>query len=163
MQIPDIKITGITFAEEQKGYPKARTNIVCSIYYEMAVHDTQYTELRVTGEAKNYPDALRDATHNLDWDVYLDASFTQDEINILKIAQQIFKDDEQDSWQRKTILAQRASVQMIPGLETNLVRELARQRLLERHQGSDASQFRISQLGLFIIESHAQFQAKGDD
>jgi hypothetical protein len=163
MQIPDIKITGITFAQEQKGYSKTHTNIVCSIHYEMSVHDTPYTELRVTGEAKNYPDALRDATCNLDWDVYLDASFTQDEISILKIAQQIFKDDQQGSWQRETILAQRASVQMIPGLETNLVRDLARQRLLECHHGDDASQFRISQLGLFIIESHAQFQAEGDD
>lgn len=155
MQKPAVKVTEITFAEEQKGYPTAKTNIVCTIYYEMTTEHTRYADLCVTGEAENYPEAARDALSNLDWDVYLDAIFTEDEVAILKVAQQIFEDDR--GWETENVLMQRAKIQMQPRVESNLVYMLAANHLLERHDEAYTTTFCISELGRFIVESQRQF------
>lgn len=121
--------------------------------------DETYDSLTVSGEGTRYEDSLRDAVDNIDWTIYLDANFDDDEIAILRAANLAYETDPQGAWMSEGQLAVQAQVNVMLSVESSPINLLASNRLLERVQMPYSSwQYRITDLGREMVSSHRQFK-----
>ncbi|MEO1666749.1 MAG: hypothetical protein AAFU54_19075 [Chloroflexota bacterium] len=154
MEKPTITITGITF-ESRPTFTSPHPVYVANIAYNQ--DDVSYA-LTVSGEGKTHPKALQDALNALNWAVALDAVFSDYEIKIIKAAHKLYVEGGASTWSMDTSIAALANVPIQASVETNPVRTLAGNGILRRYDGAVRTLFRLSDMGVYIIESHPQFK-----
>lgn len=158
MQKPDIKIYDVSMEVQDRSQSLA-TTIITTLTFSFRMGDETYDTLTVSGEGTRYEDSLRDAVDNIDWTIYLDAIFNDDEIAILRAASAAYEDDPQGAWMSEGQLAVRAQVNIPLSIESSPINLLANKRLLERVQMPYSSwQYRITDLGREMVTSHRQFK-----
>lgn len=158
MQKPEIKI--YDFSTEEKTQPVTKNpTIITILTFSLRLVDESYDKLTATGEATRYEDSLRDAINNMDWDTYLDAVFTAEEIAILRAANTAYNEDPQQAWMSEKQLATQAQVNIKLIVEDSPINLLAINRLLDRvHMPYTSWQYRITDLGREMVRTHRQFK-----
>jgi len=158
MQKPDITIYDIS-TDVQERPLSATTTIITTLTFSFCMGDETYDPLTVSGEGTRYEDSLRDAVDNIDWTIYLDANFDNDEIAILRAADIAYEADPQRAWMSEHQLTVQAQVNIPLSVESSPINQLASNHLLERVQMPYSSwQYRITDLGREMVASHHQFQ-----
>jgi len=153
MEKPNTTITSLNFSE-RRSFTASHTIYVAEITYQQS--DVDYA-LKASGEGKTHPDALQDALRAMTWDVALDSTFMTEEVQLLKAAYQTYVEHGDTTWYTEISLANLASVDLQPRLDSNPVRLLIKENLLLRHDEVARTLFRISDFGKYVVESHAQF------
>lgn len=153
MEKPNTTITSLNFSE-RRSFKASHTIYVAEITYQQS--DVDYA-LKATGEGRTHPDALQDALRAMSWDVVLDSTFMTEEVQLLKAAYQTYLEHGDTTWYTEISLANLASVDLQPHLDSNPVRLLIKENLLLRHDEVARTLFRISDFGKYVVESHAQF------
>ena len=158
MQKPDIKIYDVS-TDVQDHPQRATATIITTLTFSFRMGDETYDTLTVSGEGTRYEDSLRDAVDAIDWQIYLDVTFNDDEIAILRAANLAYEADTQSAWLSEEQLAAQAQVNVMLSVESSPINLLASNRLLERVQMSYAAwQYRITDLGREMVSSHRQFK-----
>lgn len=158
MQKPDIKIYDVS-TDVQDHPQRATATIITTLTFSFRMGDETYDTLTVSGEGTRYDDSLRDAVDAIDWTIYLDATFNDDEIAILHAAKLAYETDPQGAWLSEEQLAAQAQVNVMLSVESSPINLLASNRLLERVQMPYAAwQYRITDLGREMLSSHRQFK-----
>jgi len=163
MQKPEITI--YDFSTEEKIQPFTKnTSIITTLTFSLRLGDESYDKLTATGEAVRYEDSLRNAINNMDWDTYLDAVFTAEEIAILRAANTAYNEDSQQAWMSEAQLATRAQVNIKLSVEDSTINLLAVNRLLDRvHMPYPFWQYRITDLGREMVKTHRQFKSDSNE
>ena len=158
MQKPDIKIYDVS-TDVQDHPQRATATIITTLTFSFRMGDETYDTLTVSGEGTRYEDSLRDAVDAIDWTIYLDAIFDDDEIAILRAANLAYEADTQGAWMSESQLAGQAQVNVMLDIESSPINLLASNRLLERvHMPYAAWQYRITDLGREMVSLHRQFK-----
>ena len=158
MQKPEIIIYDVSTDVQERPHSATMT-IITTLTFSFRMGDEAYDTLTVSGEGTRYEDSLRDAVDNIDWTIYLDATFDDDEIAILRAANLAYEIDPQDAWMSEGQLAVQAQVKVMLSVESSPINLLASNRLLERVQMPYASRlYRITDLGREMVISHRQFK-----
>ena len=158
MQKPDITIYDVS-TDVQERPLSATTIIITTLTFSFRMGEETYDSLTVSGEGTRYEDSLRDAVDAIDWTIYLDAIFNDDEIAILRAANFAYEADTQGAWMSESQLAGQAQVNVMLSVESSPINLLASNRLLERvHMPYAAWQYRITDLGREMVRSHRQFK-----
>ena len=158
MQKPDITIYDVS-TDVQDHPQRATATIITTLTFSFRMGDETYDTLTVSGEGTRYDDSLRDAVDAIDWTIYLDATFNDDEIAILRAAKLAYETDPQSAWLSEGQLARQAQVNVMLNVESSPINLLASNRLLERvHMPYAAWQYRITDLGREMVRSHRQFK-----
>ena len=92
MQKPDITIYDVSTGVQERPL-SATTTIITTLTFSFRMGDETYDTLTVSGEGIRYEDSLRDAVDAIDWTIYLDAIFNDDEIAILRAANLAYEAD----------------------------------------------------------------------
>ena len=159
MQKPDITIYDVS-TDVQERPQSATTTIITTLTFSFRMGDETYDTLTVSGEGTRYEDSLRDAVDAIDWTIYLDALFDDDEIAILRAANLAYETDPQGAWMSESQLAAQAQVNVMLSVESSPINLLASNRLLERvHMPYGSWQYRITDLGREMVTSHRQFKS----
>jgi|GEM_PF-5204680 len=153
MEKPKTTITSLNFSQ-RIGLMSSYTVYIAELTYDQT--DVDYS-LKATGEGRTHPDALQDALRAMIWDAALDITFTEGEVQLLKVAHQTYLEHGETTWYTETTLANLAGVDLQPHLESNPVRLLASENLMMRHDEVARTLFRISDFGKYVVESHSQF------
>lgn len=158
MQKPDITIYDVS-TDVQERPLSATTTIITTLTFSFRMGEETYDSLTVSGEGTRYEDSLRDAVDAIDWTIYLDAIFNDDEIAILRAANLAYEADTQGAWMSESQLAGQAQVNVMLSVESSPINLLASNRLLERVQmPCTAWQYRITDLGREMVRSHRHFK-----
>lgn len=94
----------------------------------------------------------------MNWKIALDSIFTDEEVRLLKAAHKLYIKQGAGTWYMENVLAHLGHVDMQMRVESNPVRNLAKDGLLLQHTEDNRTLFRLSDLGQYIVESHPQFQ-----
>ena len=158
MQKPDITIYDVS-TEVRERLQSATTTIITTLTFSFRMGEETYDTLTVSGEGSRYEDSLRDAADNIDWTIYLDATFDDEEIAILRAANLAYEADLQGAWLSESQLAMQAQVKVALSVESSPINLLASNRLLERvHMPYGSWHYRITDLGREMVSSHRQFK-----
>ncbi len=159
MQKPDIKVYDVSTEVQERPQNTAST-IITTLTFSFRMGEETYDNLTVSGEGSRYEDSLRDAVDNIDWTIYLDATFDDDEIPILRAANLAYETEPHGAWMSESQLAVQAQVNVVLSVESSPINLLASNRLLERVQMPYAAwQYRITDLGCEMVTSHRQFKS----
>lgn len=158
MQKPEIKIYDVSTTVQERRQSATMT-IITTLTFSFRMGEETYDNLTVSGEGSRYEDSLRDAVDNIDWTIYLDATFDDDEIAILRAANLAYETEPHGAWMSESQLAVQAQVNVMLSVESSPINVLASNRLLERVQMPYASwQYCITDLGREMVTSHRQFK-----
>ena len=158
MEKPQITILSLHISE-RPNFVTRHPVYTAEITYSQS--DVDYS-LKVSGEGSTHPEALQDAVRAMNWDIALDSTFSSDEVNLLKVAHQLYVEQgESSTWYMENVLAQLSKVNMQMHVESNAVRILAKEKLLLRYDDVARTLFRLSDFGKYIVESHPQFKTTG--
>lgn len=153
MEKPQITILSLHISE-RPNFVTRHPVYTAEITYSQS--DVDYS-LKVSGEGSTHPEALQDAVRAMNWDIALDSTFSSDEVDLLKVAHQLYVEQGPSTWYMENVLAQLGKVNMQMHVESNAVRILAKEKLLLRYDDVARTLFRLSDFGKYIVESHPQF------
>lgn len=153
MEKPQITILSLHISERPNFVTR---HLVYTAEITYSQSDVDYS-LKVSGEGSTHPEALQDAVRAMNWDIALDSTFSSDEVDLLKVAHQLYVEQGPSTWYMENVLAQLGTVNMQMHVESNAVRILAKEKLLLRYDDVARTLFRLSDFGKYIVESHPQF------
>lgn len=154
MEKPQTKFISLNFSQRMS-FLSSYIIHISEITYQQ--NDVDYA-LKATGEGQTHPDALQDALRAMTWDVTLDNTFTIEEVQLLKVAYQIYLEHGDTTWYTETSLALIADIDLQPHRESNPIRQLAEAGLMLKHAEVNRPLFRISDFGQYLVQSHSQFK-----
>jgi hypothetical protein len=151
MQKPRISIMSIDFSERPQFSMPSTVTHIANITYQQ--DDVDYP-LTVSGESDTQQGALKNALQVLKWNIALDSEFTEDESRLLKSAHYLYEKQGRSTRYMENVLAHLSGVEIRFHVESNPVRQLAREGLLLRHTDAEFTLFQLSEMGKYIVESH---------
>jgi len=114
--------------------------------------------LTASGESAIQQNALQDALEALNWNIALDSDYSEDESRLLVAAHQLYIKQGRGTWYIENVLSHLSAVEIQFHVESNLIRQLAKEGLLLRHTDAGLTLFQLSEMGKYIVESHPNFK-----